>query len=102
MKTNMEVLGRLRPHFLKLLFQVIADFISYLEEWGGEKENARLSTQTHRALLISLKAVLDLVVFLQTQGFEYLMTKHVNQDPLEVKANLTKVNSDTFLYMRVN
>jgi len=76
--------------------------MNYLEEWGGEKENARLSTQTHRVLLISLKLVLELVVFLQTVGFEYLMTKHVNLDPHEVKANFTKVNSDTFLYMRVN
>lgn len=79
--------------FLKILFQVIADFITYLEEWGKERERDLLSTQTHRALLISLKAVLELVAFLSTVGYQYLMTKHVNQDPLEVKAVLKNVNS---------
>jgi len=59
------------------MIQVIEGFIEYLQEWEEKPEKERLSNTTHKSMLISLKGVLELVMFLGTVGFEYLMLKHI-------------------------
>ena len=64
------------------------EFIQFLEDWKKatpKGASQRLTHQTHLGLIVSLKGTLQLVDFLTAEcGFEYLMTRRINQDSLEV------------------
>lgn len=69
-------------------FQTISDFISYLDDWKKKYPNSkfRLAPQTHLGLRVSLQNTLDLLKYLHEEcNFEYLMTRRLNQDALEVQ-----------------
>lgn len=71
-----------------LPFQTILEFIDFLLEWKSKIKNAdlRLAHQTQTGLIVTLKGTIDLVEYLSTEvGYEYLMTRRLNQDALEVR-----------------
>lgn len=57
-----------------------------MKKWKEEVPNAslRLAWQTELGLKVTLKGTLELVKYLKTLGFDYLMTMRLCQDPLEV------------------
>lgn len=47
--------------------------------------NLRLTTQTERGLMVSMKSTLELIKYLNEKvGYKYLITRRTNQDALEV------------------
>lgn len=69
-------------------FQIIEDFIQYLDLWEEEakiKQCDFLAQSTSYGLQVSLRAALEVCQFLVEKcEFSYLMTARLNQDALEV------------------
>jgi len=69
------------------LFQAVQEYLKFLHDWETEvnESDLRLTPETHSGLLVSLKNVQGLAKYLTDDlGYEYLMTRRVNQDILEV------------------
>ncbi|KAJ8911512.1 hypothetical protein NQ315_012483 [Exocentrus adspersus] len=65
-------------------YRDIEEFITYLKQWQIQAETNNyffLSNNTYHGLIVSLKAVLEILKFLSS--FQYLMTTRLNQDALE-------------------
>ncbi|KAK6165467.1 hypothetical protein SNE40_022391 [Patella caerulea] len=71
------------------------DFLGYFSEWKtsvnnrngdyskSEKDNMQLSHQTLSGLHISVNSIVECSKFLLSEGVEFILTSHYNQDPLE-------------------
>ncbi|KAH7986596.1 hypothetical protein HPB49_025891 [Dermacentor silvarum] len=61
------------------------DFLQHLSHWEKHAHGAGgyLSVSTAGGLRVTLTATLALLDYLGTQGFKYLMTSRLSQDPLE-------------------
>ncbi|XP_034242912.1 uncharacterized protein LOC117646214 [Thrips palmi] len=83
-KTHAENTPRRRKSSRK----VLEDFLEYLERWEKDpnlKRDQRLTASAAYGLRVSLTSALELSTYLHDNlGFEYLMTRRVNQDALEV------------------
>jgi hypothetical protein len=69
-------------------FQVLEDFLEFLEKWetSGVPRKMRLTASAAFGLRVSLQGALELSEYLvMNHGFEYLMTRRLNQDALEVR-----------------
>lgn len=63
------------------------EFLKFLKIWenSGEKRCNRLTSQTAFGLRVTLTAALELTDYLTSKvGFQYFMTRRMNQDALEV------------------
>ena len=76
------------------LFQVIYDFLSWLNAWeeklniGLISEKEFLTANTSEGLRVTLTSTIDLTTYLiRKRNFECVQTGRINQDPLEVHFN---------------
>ncbi|XP_064475676.1 uncharacterized protein LOC135389570 [Ornithodoros turicata] len=72
---------------------VIKESITRLEEWcafrstlAPQQQVCFLSKKTCAALRVTLRSTVALVEPLRASGFKYVLTRKLNQDPLDVKA----------------
>lgn len=77
--------------FFYCYFQILEESLRWLNEWetalkkGEITADEFLTTETSRALRISLHSTIDMCRYLiENFNFQYLLTGKVNQDNLEV------------------
>lgn len=67
---------------------MLEDFLLYLKTWEqdlGVKRDKRLTASAAYGLRVTLTTALELSTYLINEcGYEYLMTRRLNQDALEV------------------
>lgn len=72
------------------LVQVLEDFLEYWKTWEkdiGVKRDKRLTASAAYGLRVTLTTALELSTYLINDcGYEYFMTRRLNQDALEVKS----------------
>ncbi|KAJ1531355.1 hypothetical protein ONE63_000039 [Megalurothrips usitatus] len=78
--------GENTPQRKKPAREVLEDFLEYLEKWetSGVTREKRLTASAAYGLRITINTALELSMYLITNlGYEYLMTRRINQDKLE-------------------